>query len=151
MRTTTVTIDRLPNQMSMLGGKDFQAVMVGSTRVGTIGKNKHGIWIGNFDRTAFAADNPFAAARMSHKVAPSMRGRRTKKDVVADIVAGQEGRYERHLHATSTLAGLIRDGHVHQRTSLWDLPMGDFADAVERAARQAKTPSEAQLNAAWGV
>lgn len=101
MRITTPTIERLPNQMSLLGGKDFQAVMVGGTRVGTIAKNKHGIWIGNFDREAFSADNPFAAARLSHSVRPSLRGARTKRDVVQDIVAGRVGEYEAYIKGLS--------------------------------------------------
>jgi hypothetical protein len=114
--------------MSMLGGKDFQAVCVDGVRVGTIGKNKYGIWIGNFDTAAFNADNPFIAARMSHSVKPSAPGRRRKADVVKDIVAGRVGEYEAFIQAVTKAHKLIADGHLDR--SIYHMADAEFVAMV---------------------
>jgi hypothetical protein len=119
-------IARLENQMSMLDG--MQGVFVDGIRVGTIGKNKYGIWIGNFDTTSFTADNPFAAARISHSVKPSALGRRRKADVVKDIAAGRVGEYEAFIHATSKAWKLIRDGHLDR--SAYHMADAEFVQVV---------------------
>lgn len=112
-------------------GAGVQEVLRDGVPCGQVAKNKHGIWIGHFDPLAYVAnDNPFSVARLSHKVMPSIRGQRTKADVVADVAATQVGRYERYIRATGVLRERIAAGQIHQATSLWDLPMDDFSDAM---------------------
>lgn len=81
-------------------GRGVQEVLVDGELVGQVAKNKHGIWIGHFDRVAmFAPNNPFVEARLSHKVRPSCRGERTKADVVKDVAAQRVGAYQAEIQA----------------------------------------------------
>lgn len=91
----------------------MQEVVVDGIVVGQVGKNKHGVWLGHFDRAALRDSNPFAASRISHSVMPSVRGKRTKKNVVADVAAQQVGRYERYINAIGTANKLRELGVSH--------------------------------------
>lgn len=82
---------------SMLNrGRGAREVLVDSVVVGQYARNKYGVTIGHFDRDALTADeNPFVAARLDFSVYPTYRGRRTVRDVIADIAAGGSSRVRR--------------------------------------------------------
>lgn len=97
-KTTTAATDRFPHTLP-----GVQIVTVNGQEVGAVCRNKYGVWIGTFDRDALApgVGNPFVASVPENTVEPGQGSRgngRTKRDVVADVVA-RRGRFANRREA----------------------------------------------------
>lgn len=101
VKTQPASLTASQSRFLLNGGKGVREVLVDGVVVGHYARNKHGVTIGHFDPLALVGeDNPFAAARLSHSVAPASRIHgRTTKQLVADIAAQRVGEYEAQINA----------------------------------------------------